>query len=405
MKKMPEKQKSKKKKPKKQNPFFSFFTSFPGGTPYKNPDNTLLRGLDMGADGPPGSPLEITHTHNGILKVLTPPGSVFNPSGRFLLQVLNLFDGSHTFGLRANSSSSPFHEWLLNVGAVETLTIDSLKGLNSGVEIPSGTSTSEKLFALSGQARASATVDLYDNGILVAGPIAVGPLGNWTYNTGPQTPGPHSYTVRGKYDSGPESTPPRTLTVSLPLTVDTSPMILDGVMIRSSHCPYPNGVQPPRNFEERKATGGVEPYTYRSSNTAVAVVSQQAVVVGMNNGRITITIEDQVGAKVSFDVIVSNIYDVTIFHRTDLTYPVYTQQLIQNNWIGITPQIRAALQTCYNPPYFNWTVSPDPRLNRAWTGVTNGASGEVYDIILRLFTWDDQIVNHPLSGLGFWLKK
>ncbi|WP_192564230.1 Ig-like domain-containing protein [Pseudomonas gozinkensis] len=309
MKKMPEKQKSKKKKPKKQNPYFSFFTSFPGGTPYKNPDSTLLRGLDMGADGPPGSPLEITHTHNGILKVLTPPGSVFNPSGRFLLQVLNLFDGSHTFGLRANSSSSPFHEWLLNVGAVEKLTIDSLKGLNSGVEIPSGTSTSEKLFALSGQARANATVDLYDNDILVAGPIAVGALGNWTYNTGPQAQGPHRYTVRGKYDSGPESAPPRTLTI-LGLAIDPTPMILDGVMVINGYGWSTNEM--PGNTATRVPTTGVLPFTYQPADPTIVQVSNLGKVVGIKNGSTTVTVTDATGQSASYPVQVSKVYRLLI---------------------------------------------------------------------------------------------
>ncbi|RIJ09810.1 hypothetical protein DXT77_15295 [Pseudomonas sp. 91RF] len=97
-----------------QNPFFSFFSTYPGGTPLNNPDITQSKGIEIGADGPPGDPLEITDTHGGALKVLTPPGSVFNQSGRYLHRELNMLGGVHTFGVRTNSSSKP-SEWVLTV--------------------------------------------------------------------------------------------------------------------------------------------------------------------------------------------------------------------------------------------------------------------------------------------------
>ncbi|WP_192563944.1 beta-propeller fold lactonase family protein [Pseudomonas gozinkensis] len=202
-----------------QNPFFSFFSTFPGGTPLKNPDITQSKDIEMGADGPPGDPLEITDTHNGVIKVLTPPGSVFNTSGRYLHRVQNMLDGAHTFGLRANSSSTPFHQWVLTVGAAETLTIEMIKGLISGKEIPEGSSTSETLFAMSGKARANATCYLRIDGVRQQGLIAVDGSRNWTYNTGTQTPGLHSYAVEGNYDSGPVSAPPRTLRIGLSATI------------------------------------------------------------------------------------------------------------------------------------------------------------------------------------------
>lgn len=308
-----------KKMPGKQNPYFSFFTTYPGGTPLGNPDRTESKGIELGADGPPGDPLEITDTHNGTLKVLTPPGSVFNPSGRFLLQVLNLLDGPHTFGLRANSGSLPFHEWLLTVGAVETLTIASLKGLISGVEIPSGTSTSETLFALSGKARASANIDLYDNGVFVAGPIAVDANGNWTYNTGLQTPGPHSYTVRGKYDSGPESAPPRTLNIGGGLIIaDPSPLILNGRNYTISGTGLNwigTGNDPVGTSGRKTVSGGQPPYTYTSSAPATASVDNTGLVRSEGNGSAVITVRDNAQNSVTFTVQTSNVKQILVNHQ------------------------------------------------------------------------------------------
>jgi hypothetical protein len=105
-----------------QNPLFSFFSTYPGGTPLNNPDTTQSKDIEIGADGPPGNPLEITDTHKGTLKVLTPPGSVYNQSGRYLHRELNMLDGVHTYGLRANSSSLPSDTWELTVGTPVVLS-------------------------------------------------------------------------------------------------------------------------------------------------------------------------------------------------------------------------------------------------------------------------------------------
>ncbi|WP_192563946.1 beta-propeller fold lactonase family protein [Pseudomonas gozinkensis] len=98
-------------------------------------------------------------------------------------------------------------------------TITSLVGLPSNVEIPDGGTTSERLFAMSGKARANATCYLRIDGVRQQGLIAVDGSRNWTYNTGTQTPGLHSYAVEGNYDSGPVSAPPRTLRIGLSATI------------------------------------------------------------------------------------------------------------------------------------------------------------------------------------------
>ncbi|WP_285420028.1 Ig-like domain-containing protein [Pseudomonas sp. efr-133-TYG-5] len=382
-----------------QNPQIEIVTSHPGGTEIKSGDSTTSKAIEMVGSGTPYALYVITDNGDMVAS------GEYNGSGRFINRFDNLQIREHLYELRANASLPPTSVWKVIVLSADGLSIDSLKGLVSGVEIGEGSSTSELLFALTGHARANATVDLYDNGTRVAGPIAVGPTGEWSYNTGQQAQGAHSYTVRGNYDSGPESTPPRTLTIASFLTIDTSLLVLNGVMLRTGYSPNLNGVDAPGNTAVRRPTGGVEPYIFRSSAAQIASVDNMGKVTGMNNGTATITVSDQTGANVSYDVIVSNVYDLTIFHFVDMPYPRYAQFLLQNNWIGMTPQIREVLGRCFNHPYFTWTVQPNPRGNIAWTGPTSGNYGEAYSITTHSFSWTDQIVNHPLNGLGFFLKK
>ncbi|PMW98539.1 hypothetical protein C1X59_19295 [Pseudomonas sp. FW215-R2] len=308
---------------------------------------------------------------------------VFNQSSAFIQQLVNLAQGPHRFELRENASLPATDVWILTVGAVETLSIDSIKGLLNGVEIPEGTSTSEKLFALSGKARVNATVDLYDNGVIVAGPIAVDVYGNWTYNTSSQAPGPHSYTIKGKYDSGPESTPPRTMTIVQALSIDTSVMRLAGIMIRSPYAPNLNGVDAVGNTEVRIATGGIPPYVIGSSNHAV-VTYRNGKFVGMGNGSATITVTDQQNKSVQFTVVVSNIYDlvVGVFSPTGVwSHPLYLQLLPRRNYLPLTPALRVVMERCFQHPWFSWAVTPaNPAGHRAWMGPTSGvAQAEAYD--------------------------
>jgi hypothetical protein len=114
-----------KKRPKMQNPYFSYATEHPSGKPLKPPDTTLSRDIEIGADGPPKTPLQITDTHNGTLKVLSPANAEYNDSGRFFMRVEGLSEGMHTFGLRPNSSSLPSDQWSLTVGNINFEDFDS----------------------------------------------------------------------------------------------------------------------------------------------------------------------------------------------------------------------------------------------------------------------------------------
>ncbi|MCU0093468.1 hypothetical protein N8H72_26095 [Pseudomonas koreensis] len=194
-----------------------------------------------------------------------------------------------------------------------------------------------------------------------------------------------------------------TVIAAPPLSVNPSQLTLNGVMVRSGHLRAPNIADAPGNTAVLQVTGGVGPYTFQSSAPQIASVNAQGKVEGMGNGFAVITITDQNGATVTVQVTVTNIYDLAIFHRTDLNYPMYLQQLAANNWIAMTPQIQAALG-CYNAPALKWTVQPNPPSNLAWTGPASGSSAQAYNGINGTFSYHNQTVNHPDQGLGFYLK-
>lgn len=371
-----------------QNPFFSYCTTYPGGFPIPTGTSTPSTGVEFGGSGPAGVPFIITD--NGSIVA----SGVFNQSSAFIQQLVNLAQGPHRFELRENASLPVTDVWILTVGAVETLTIDSLKGLISGVEIPSGTSTSESLFVIGGKARPNATVDLYDNGIFIAGPIAVDANGNWAYNTGPQTDGPHSYTVRGMYDSGPESAPPRTLTI-LGLAIDPTPMILDGVMVINGYGWPTNEMS--GNTATRVPTTGVPPFTYQPADPTIVQVNNLGKAVGIKNGNTTVTVTDANGQSASYPVQVSKVYRLLINNSllTATEGRVWIESVGGVNGHSVIQYVGPSLMNSVRDLYEN-RVYPDPYGSRiyqyssvqadfmSWNGSYVGTLGLPYSSTERI---------------------
>ncbi|HVI40547.1 MAG TPA: Ig-like domain-containing protein, partial [Anaerovoracaceae bacterium] len=130
----------------------------------------------------------------------------------------------------------------------------------------------------------------------------------WTYNTGTQSAGLRSYAIEGNYDSGPVSTP-RTLKVGLPLTIDRTTLLLDGIKFLQSYGWSSKKVS--GNTASRQAEGGVPPYTYQSDNPAVAsVIASTGEVTGLKTGTTTIRAIDATNASVLYQVTVKNIFEV-----------------------------------------------------------------------------------------------
>jgi len=99
------------------------------------------------------------------------------------------------------------------------------------------------------------------------------------------------------------------------LIIDSSLMLLDGRLI---HGWDPEPVTPPVNtYKDRAAAGGVLPYTYRSSNEAVAYADAiTGRVFSVRNGSANITVTDRNGSITSYPVTVSNVLQI---FNTNLT--------------------------------------------------------------------------------------
>ncbi|MFP0198370.1 hypothetical protein ACKJSM_24790 [Pseudomonas sp. PHC1] len=124
-----------------QNPFFTYCTTYPGGSPIPSGSSTPSTGIELGGSGPPGTPYEIIH--NGEYPPAAAVGT-YNPSGAFIQQQLKLTPGPHRFELRVNASSSVTDVWTLTVrqpNAIEEdwqYERDQIFSINSPVRFSSG---------------------------------------------------------------------------------------------------------------------------------------------------------------------------------------------------------------------------------------------------------------------------
>nr|WP_315405080.1 Ig-like domain-containing protein [uncultured Pseudomonas sp.] len=90
------------------------------------------------------------------------------------------------------------------------------------------------------------------------------------------------------------------------LAIPTQLLELKGLSVKAG---WPaSGQHSVGNTAKRVASGGVPPYSYTSSNPAVASVTAAGMVRGNSNGQATITATDKRGSTVSYQVKVSNVF-------------------------------------------------------------------------------------------------
>ncbi|MBV4484224.1 Ig-like domain-containing protein [Pseudomonas sp. SWRI153] len=272
-------------------------------------------------------------------------------------------------------------------------------------EVPHGDSTTSTTLILKGTASKGKEVEIFDgsgsSAVSKGGATASLIEGSWEHTiTVPF--GRRRLYAQSLYHPTPVYSTVRILTVTpQQLSIDTTQMVLDGVMVRSGYCPNLNSVDAIGNTQIRAAAGGTPPYTYRSSNASIAAVDASGKVTGMGNGGTTITITDQQAAQVSYSVKVTNIYSLLVHGGLGWNYQRYLQSLAQRGEVHLTPQIRAVMQRCFFQPWFAWVASPKyPLLDKAWTGNTNGPSAEVYNTYTRHFEWLAPSAD-PHDGLSF----
>lgn len=102
------------------------------------------------------------------------------------------------------------------------------------------------------------------------------------------------------------------------LEIDTTPMVLSGKTYTiPAHPNVVTNYTMGSNAIDRQATGGAMPYSYSSSNPAVAAVTSHGLVTAKGNGSAEIRVTDAHGDSVAYTVNVSNVLSVQQFPRSN----------------------------------------------------------------------------------------
>jgi hypothetical protein len=306
----------------------------------------------------------------------------------------------------------------LTVVAAVTPTIDSVKDTKN-IEIPQNGTTTDTTVTLAGKATGNLQVEIFD-GPTSKGSAQVNGSGDWTKQVTGLTVAEHRFTAKGLYGSNPVSTPPRTLTVTRPLVVDTSTMILDGVAV------YVNGwVESGNTIENntkiRQPTSGTPEYTYQSSDPTIVQVTGDGSVTGRRNGTAIIKVLDASGRSAEYTVRVTNVYKI-VLNSSLLTPDQATAWARSQGHINLAPlndvtsKITAAFSRTYgmypNPnqhffprtetSFYPTVSNPPAQLLYGWiaqTYVVNTQGGKVHDGLMSNST----VGGSPIVGAA-WLS-
>ncbi|MGG7675706.1 Ig-like domain-containing protein, partial [Pseudomonas sp. WC2] len=231
-------------------------------------------------------------------------------TGIWMLTVTGLSVAAHSFTAKAmygtGQSSEPR---TLTVTALVKPTISSIKD-SKNIEIPPGGSTSDTRVTLTGEASKGQSISVLDNTSPLSDAVADTVTGIWAYTATDLPKGLHTYIARARYGLEAESAP-RSLTVST-FNVDPSEMILNGIKLIPAGNYGLQAKEVAGNTGTRVPTGGVPPYTYKSSHPELASVDINGKVTGLKNGTATITITDNKKNSTSYKVRVSRVYTLLL---------------------------------------------------------------------------------------------
>nr|WP_315446271.1 hypothetical protein [uncultured Pseudomonas sp.] len=232
-------------------------------------------------------------------------------------------------GTRTLTAKALYGTGQVSLGRIFTLSnalkpaITSVKD-SKGVEIPDKGTTLDTTVKLTGTATPCLRVEILDAGSS-KGTANVGSNGIWEHEVTGLSVAAHSFTAKALYAPG-ESSAARTLTVTTPFTVDTSPLTLDGfnISIAGSGLNWAlSGNDPAGTSANRGAQGGVRPYTYVSSKPLIASVDSDGTVRSEGNGTATITVRDAVSQTKQFEVTTRNVRRYTSSKNQLLTHTAY----------------------------------------------------------------------------------
>ncbi|RON50121.1 Ig-like domain-containing protein [Pseudomonas frederiksbergensis] len=234
-----------------------------------------------------------------------------NASGTWTLPVANLSAKPYRLTALAlygsGEVSNPARTFVV-ANAVEP-SISSITD-SKGASVGQDGITFDTVVNIVGQASPGQSIRLLDSATSW-GQFPVDGTGTWRMTRSGLTVKSYSLTAMGLYGSEPVSTPPRRFQVKNPLSIVPTQMNLNGFSVKIAQWTK-TGADSVNNTATRVATGGTPPYSYASSNPAVASVTNAGKVTGNRNGSATITVSDNAGARVSYVVAVTNVFELRI---------------------------------------------------------------------------------------------
>ncbi|WP_339447408.1 Ig-like domain-containing protein [Pseudomonas sp. EA_5y_Pfl2_R50] len=182
---------------------------------------------------------------------------------------------------------------------------------SKGGAIANGGTTSDTSVRLRGTANAFLEVEIFD-GAISKDKVRADASGAWTLTVTGLTFVTHEFTAKAWYGSSTVSTVWK-VTVEQLRIVDPSRLTLSGPnLVTRSTLLRLSGVDLPGTAANRPGTGGRPPYTYRSSNEAIASVDGSGRVRSQGNGTATITVRDSQGNTGSFEVACSGVEELVV---------------------------------------------------------------------------------------------
>jgi hypothetical protein len=278
-------------------PGFIYFTNYPGGNNIPSGGTTTSRAIEAGGSGTPDA-----------LYVVTDNGEVvasgrYNGSGRFINRFDNLQIREHLYELRENASLPPTSVWKVIVLSADVLSIDSIKGSPSGVDIPHNGATLETSVVLTGKAAKGKKIDVLDGATLMGQPIADPATGIWTLTLTGLTPRDYNFNARADSQTSP------VYKIRVNTLVDPAPISIAGrnVVNQASSFFAPTRWDPPGTVVTCTPIGGKAPYTFISANPLIASVTTSGEIRSEGNGVTELTVIDADGYSQKVSVKVSNV--------------------------------------------------------------------------------------------------
>ncbi len=277
-----------------------------------------------------------------------------NASGDWSRSVSGLSVGAHSLTTRALYANNPVSSpWTLNVQAA---TAPTLSVRDSRGEIRQGSTTTETTVTASGTAVANAQVEVFDNNAS-KGTTTAGGGGAWSLSAGVAL-GSHSIKAVGKYADNPSSGT-RDFRVVSPIpdfVLDTSPVSLNGRLYRSNtDLSVDPQAWPTGTTAARVPSSGAAPYSYTSSNPAIARVGSDGRVYSVTNGSATITVRDSANQSGSYTANVSGV--VVVYTLSNSMYSQARQDAAAN---GKRLPTISELRAIYDQfGYLRFPQSPD----------------------------------------------